>query len=192
MAMLIPLRGDFNASDLRRLAREAKDANQARRLLALAAIHDGGSRTDAAAIGSVTLQIIRDRVVRFNEQGPAGLINTKAPGNPPKLNDEQRQALARLVDRGPIPAVDGVVRWRRKDLVRWIFEEFTISMDETTAGRELKAMGFAKLSARPRHDAQNEFEMDAFKKGSPPNWLPSGPNFPRAPGSSCGGRTKPA
>ncbi len=118
MAVPIPLRDDFDGPGFRRLAREAEDANQARRLLALAAIYDGGSRTEAATIGSVTLQIIWNWAVRFNKRGPAGLINTKAPGNLSKLNDEQRQVLAKIVDSGPIPATHGVVRWRRKDLVR--------------------------------------------------------------------------
>ncbi len=173
MARPIPLRTDFDGRGLRCLARETKDAAQARRLLALAAIYEGGSRSDAARIGSVTLQIVRDWVLRFNERGPAGLVNGKAPGSPSKLNDAQRLALARIVESGPIPAVHGVVRWRRKDLARWIFEEFHISLDETTVGRELKALGFAKLSARPRHYAQNEFEVSAFKKTSPSNWGPS-------------------
>ncbi|BDA85021.1 hypothetical protein Sa4125_25630 [Aureimonas sp. SA4125] len=164
MATPIPLRTDFDGPGLRRLARETKDANQARRLLALAAIYESGSRTGAARIGSVTLQIARDWVLRFNAHGPAGLINVKAPGSSSKLNDKQRHALAKIVESGPIPAVHGVVRWRRKDLAQWIYEEFAISLDETTVGRELKALGFAKLSARPRHYAQNEFEVDVSKK----------------------------
>jgi len=192
MASPIPLRDDFDGSALRRLARATKDADQARRLLSLASIYDGGSRTDAATIGTVTLQIVRDWVVRFNKRGPTGLINIKAPGNSPKLNDEQRLALARIVESGPIPAIHGVVRWRRKDLVRWIFEEFGISMDETTVGRELKAMGFAKLSARPHHYAQNEFEVDAFKKTFPPSWRRLRRSSPKAPRWNSGGRTKPA
>ncbi|BDA87254.1 hypothetical protein Sa4125_47960 (plasmid) [Aureimonas sp. SA4125] len=190
MTTPIPLRADFDGLGLRWLARETKDANQARRLLALAAIYEGGSRTDAARIGSVTVQIVRDWVVRFNERGPAGLVNVKAPGSPSKLNDAQRQALAQIVDSGPIPAIHGVVRWRRKDLVRWIFEEFRISLDESTVGRELRALGFAKLSARPRHYAQNEFEVEAFKKASQPSWRPSRPNSRRAPKSSSGGLTR--
>lgn len=190
MATPIPLRVDFDGLGLRRLARETKDANQARRLLALAAIYEGGSRTDAARIGSVTLQIVRDWVLRFNERGPAGLINVKAPGSPSKLNEAQRRALARIVESGPIPAIHGVVRWRRKDLAQWIYEEFAISLDETTVGRELKALGFAKLSARPRHYAQNEFEVEAFKKTSPPNWQASRPSSRRAPRSSSGGPTR--
>jgi len=95
-------------------------------------------------------------------------VNGKAPGGPAKLNDAQRQALVKIVESGPIPAIHGVVRWRRKDLVQWIFQEFRVSIDETTVGRELKALGFAKLSARPRHYAQNELEAAAFKKTSPP------------------------
>jgi len=135
----------------------------------LGEIYDGGSRTQAARLGGVTLQIIRDWVLRFNARGPDGLINGKAPGNRPKLNADQRQALAQMVEDGPIAAIHGVVRWRRKDLARWIFEEFGIALDETTVGRELKALGFAKLSARPRHHAQNEFAVDDFKKTFPPS-----------------------
>jgi len=125
--------------------------------------------------------VIRDWVLRFNAHGPEGLINRKAPGNRPKLNQEQRQALARLVESGPIPAIHGVVRWRRKDLARWLFEEFRVEVDETTVGRALRAMGYRKLSARPRHYAQNELEVDAFKKTSPPHWRRSRPACPPAP-----------
>src|SRR3712207_2417369 len=164
MAVPIALREDFDGPGLRQLAKQTKDATQARRLLALAEIYDGGSRTDAARIGAVTLQVVRNWVLRFNKHGPDGLINGKAPGNRPKRTEEQRQALARMVESGPIPALHGVVRWRRKDLARWLFEEFRIEVDETTVGRELRAMGFRKLSARPRHYAQNELEMEAFKK----------------------------
>ncbi len=181
MAAPIPLCSDATATELRRHARRTRDASQARRLLALAEIYDGGSRSEAARIGGVTLQIVRDWVVRFNSLGPDGLLNRKAPGPKPKLNEDQRRALATLVDSGPIPAVHGVVRWRLKDLAQWIFEEFGISVSETTLSRELKALGFRKLSARPRHYAQNELEMEQFKKRSQPLWKRSGRAFRRAP-----------
>jgi transposase len=168
MVRAVELRKDFDAARLRRLARRSKDSGQARRLLALAEIYDGGSRTDAARLGGVTLQSVRDWVLRFNAHGPTGLIDLKAPGRQPKLNDAQRLALKAMIEAGPIPAVHGVVRWRLVDLVQWLSEEFAVSLDETTVGRELKAMGFRKLSARPRHHAQNEFAVEAFKKTSPP------------------------
>jgi transposase len=167
MVRAVELRKDFDAARLRRLARRSKDSGQARRLLALAEIYDGGSRTDAARLGGVTLQSVRDWVLRFNAHGPTGLIDLKAPGPQPKLNDAQRLALKEMIEAGPIPAVHGVVRWRLVDLVQWLSEEFAVSLDETTVGRELKAMGFRKLSARPRHHAQNEFAVEAFKKTSP-------------------------
>jgi len=170
MGRVVALREDFDGPALRRLAKGSKDAGQSRRLLALAEIYDGGKRKDAARTGDVGLQIIRDWVLRFNAKGPGGLIDGKAPGKPPKLNDGQRQALARIVESGPIPSVHGVVRWRRKDLAQWIFEEFRISLDESTVGRELRALGFRKISARPRHKGQNEFAVEDFKKTSPPRW----------------------
>ena len=74
MGAAISLRADFDAEGLRRLARKSKHAAQARRLLALALIYGGGSRSDAARLGNVTLQIVRDWVLRFNANGPDGLI----------------------------------------------------------------------------------------------------------------------
>src|SRR4051794_41376848 len=125
--MPVPLRTDFNAAALRTIARQTKDGPQARRLLALAAIYEGASRTEAARIGGVTVQIVRDWVVRFKAHGPEGLVNRKPPGQPSKLTDAHRAALAARVDAGPIPAVHGVVRWRLIDLIAWIWEEFRIT-----------------------------------------------------------------
>ena len=92
--MPIPLRDDFDAAELRREAKKSKDGGQARRLLALAAIYDGSTRREAAKIGGVTLQIVRDWVLKFNAHGPSGLIAGKAPGQTPRLTTEHRAALA--------------------------------------------------------------------------------------------------
>src|ERR1700675_4382767 len=166
MAIPVALRGDFKASQLRGLARKTKDAPQARRLLALAAIYDDATRTEAAKIGGVGLQIIRDWVLRFNARGPDGLLDGKSPGQPSKLNDVQRQAIVRMIESGPIPAVHDVVRWRLIDLTQWVFEEFRITIAKQTLSRELRAMGYRKLSARPRHHAQAAGAIEDFKKSS--------------------------
>ena len=171
MAAPIPLRGDFDASQLRSLARRTKDGPQARRLLALAAIYDGATRNEAAKIGGVGLQIIRDWVLRFNARGLDGLLDGKSPGQPSKLNDVQRQAIVRMIESGPIPAVHGVVRWRLIDLAQWVFEEFRITIAKQTLSRELRAMGYRKLSARPRHHAQAEGVIEDFKKTSRRAWM---------------------
>jgi transposase len=173
MSVPIPLRRDFSAARLRGLAKKAKDGPQARRLLTLAAIYDGATRSEAAKIGGVGLQIIRDWVLRFNARGPEGLLDRKPPGQPSKLNDGQRQVIARMVESGPIAAVHGVVRWRLIDLAQWIFEEFRITIAKQTLSRELRAMGYRKLSARPRHHAQAEGAIEDFKKTSPRVWTQS-------------------
>jgi transposase len=92
MGSAVSLREDFDAERLRRLARQTTDAAQARRLLALASIYDGGSRSNAARLGSVTLQIVRDWVLRLNAHGRDGLINDKAPRPKSRLDDTQRAA----------------------------------------------------------------------------------------------------
>jgi len=76
--------------------------------------------------------------------------------------------------RGPVPAIHEVVRWRLIDLMQWVWEEFGISLSEATMSRELKELGYRKVSARPRHHAQNEFAIEDFKKTSPPSWRRSG------------------
>ncbi|WP_085979595.1 IS630 family transposase [Roseibium sp. TrichSKD4] len=167
MGAAIPLRDDFDGCTLRRLARVCRDAKQTRRLLSLAVIYDGGSRSDAAHIGGVTLQIIRDWVLRFNASGPNGLKDTPKSGRPSKLDEQQRRALIEIVERGPYPSVDAVVRWRLKDLAAWILSEFGIVVDERTVSRELKNAGYRRLTARPQHPAQNEFAVEDFKKGFP-------------------------
>jgi putative transposase len=79
--------------------------------------------------------IIRDWVLRFNARGPDGVLDGKSTGQPSKLNDTQRQAIAGMIESGPIPAVHGVVRWRLIDLAQWIFEEFRITIAKQTLSR---------------------------------------------------------
>ena len=167
MGTAIPLRGDFDAAGLRRLAKRGRDGAQTRRLLALAVIYDGGRRSDAARFAGVGLQIIRDWMLRFNADGPEGLTDRKASGPPRKLSEEQRAALATVVESGPDPAIHGVVRWRRCDLAAWLRDRFGISLAVTTVGQELRRMGYARLSARPRHYAQDRDALEAFKKTFP-------------------------
>jgi len=168
--MPISLRADFDASQLRLEAKRSKDGGQARRLLALAAIYDGSRRTEAAKIGGVTLQVVRDWVLKFNAHGPSGLIAGKARGQRARLTTEHRTALARMVEDGPIPAVHGVVRWRLVDLCQWVFEEYRVIVSPQTMSRELRAMDYRKLSARPRHHAQAANAIENFKKVSHRAW----------------------
>ena len=174
MARGIPLRDDYDGEDLRALARSTGDAKQARRLLALSLIYDGGTRSEAARHGDVSLQTVRDWVLHFNAAGPDGLVDGKSTGTPPRLNAAQRAALSRVVEDGPAPYVDGVVRWRLSDLVAWVHDAFAISLDQSTVSRALRDMGYRKLTARPRHHAQDPEAIAAFKKTSPPAWRKSG------------------
>ncbi len=119
-------------------------------------------------------------VHRFNAEGPDGLINRTLPGAPAKLNDAQRAWLVETVERGPNPAVDGVVRWRAKDLVVLIWQEFSISLSEDVVWKELRRLGFRYLSARPRHHAQDPQAIEDFKKVSDSAWRRSGPGLSRA------------
>jgi transposase len=180
MGQAVAVRTDFTTGEVRRFARRAKDSAQARRLLAIAAVLDGASREEAAKIGGMDRQTLRDWVIRFNEQGPGGLINIPSPGVPPKLDAQHRAFLARLVEEGPIPAVHGVVRWRACDLIMRLHEEFGISVSDDTIYRALKALSFSHVSARPKAYKQDPDAMDAFKKTSPSAWQKSAQSSRRA------------
>lgn len=173
MSAAIGLRQDFDAATLRRMAAQAKDADQARRLLALAAVYDGMSREQAARIGGMDRQTMRDWVHRFNEHGADGLINVKSHGRPPKLSMEQKEELRRLVEAGPDPEKDGVVRWRCVDLKRVLGERFAVDLSEVSLGRILKQLGFSHISARPLHPKQDQQAITTFKKTfAPACWRP--------------------
>lgn len=164
MGSAVKLRDDYSADDLRRLARLSKDVRQSSRLLSIAAVVDGMRRADAARIGGMDRQTLRDWVHRFNEAGPAGLVDQWSPGPPSRLSAKQRAELAAIIEKGPDRAVNGVVRWRRVDLKRVIKERFGVDYDTRYVGKLLHRLGFSHISARPQHPAQDADIIAAFKK----------------------------
>jgi transposase len=166
MPSAVKLRTDFSAKELRKLAKRVKDNNQARRLLSLAAVLDGMNREDAARIGGMDRQTLRDWVHRFNEAGPDGLLDRWSDGPEPRLSTAQKVELAALVEAGPDRELDGVVRWRRVDLKRVIKQRYDVDYQERHVGTLLKQLGFSHVSARPRSPGQDAETMATFKKTS--------------------------
>jgi transposase len=164
MPAAVRLRADYSAPDLRRLAKASKDSNQSRRFLSLAAIAEGRKREEAARIGGMDRQTLRDWVHRFNELGPDGLLDRHGGGVESRLSESQLSELAGIVEAGPDPERDGVVRWRRIDLKRVIKERFSVEFHERYVGVILGKLGFSHISARPRHPGQDVEIIDAFKK----------------------------
>ena len=163
----VGLRGDFDAAGVRRLAREAVNADQVRGLLAIAAVYEGMSREDAARIGGMDRQTLRDWVHRFNDEGAAGLVNRPPPGNPRRLTSEQEAELAKVVEAGPCSAGLGhLARWRCIDLKALIQDRWGVDDHERTIGKLLDRLGFSHMTMRPRHYRQDEVAMEAFKKTS--------------------------
>jgi transposase len=166
MSAAVKIRSDYSASELRRLAKHAKNSRQSRRLLSLAAILDGMSRADAARIGGMDRQTLRDWVHRFNRFGPEGLLDAHANGSVSKLSVEQKAELAVIVEQGPDIERDGLVRWRRADLKGVIKSRFGVDYHERYVGKLLHQLGFRHISARPRSPGQDAATIAAFKKTS--------------------------
>lgn len=157
-------RTDLSSADLRREAARARDAKASRRMLALALVLDGRSRTEAAQCCGMDRQTLRDWVHRYNAEGLAGLVDRPLPGRPPRLSAEQMGELAVIVDTGPDPEVDGVVRWRRIDLCEVVDRRFGVRVAERTMGTILRRLGFVRLSARPCHPQSDAEAQAVYKK----------------------------
>jgi transposase len=164
MPAAVALRPDWDAKRVRAAAREVEDADQARRLLAIAAAYEGQDRTAAAKIGAMDRQTLRDWVHRFNAAGPEGLIDRKPAGAARRLTPEQEAELTALIEAGPDFERDGVVRWRCVDLQHLILTRWNIAYHERTIGKLLRRLGFRHISARPRHLGQDPAQLEAVKK----------------------------
>ncbi len=160
-------RTDLSAEELRAAARGTKDGYQARRLLALALVLEGASRTAAARAAGMDRQTLRDWVHRYNGEGVAGLRDRPRSGRPAQLSEAQLAELARLVEAGPDPALHGVVRWRCVDLQGEIRTRFGVEISERHVGRLLQRLKVTRLSVRPRHPQADEAAQRDFKKTSP-------------------------
>lgn len=186
-------RTELDAAGLRVAAARGKDAAASRRMLALALVLEGHTRTEAARAAGMDRQTLRDWVHRYNASGLDGLKNHANPGGPSrKLTAEQEAEFAGWVRAGPRLEAHKVVRWRCKDLRAEIERRFGVEMHARTVGKLLARLNFSRVSVRPRHPEQDVAAQAAHKK-TLPSWSP--PSFPNMRGesrSSCGGKTKPA
>ena len=160
-------RTELSARELRAAAAKSTDAKAARRMLAIALVMDGVDRRTAAESCGMDRQTLRDWVHRYNAEGLAGLSNLRSTGPTPRLSATQKAELAQMVREGPDAAVDGVVRWRRIYLKRQIEARFGVTMHERTVGKQLAALGFRRLSVRPRQPKSDPEAQETFKKTSP-------------------------
>jgi len=163
-------RTELDAAGLRRAAGCERDAAASRRMLALALVLEGLTRTEAARAAGMDRQTLRDWVHRYNAEGLAGLRDRVGETGPKRrLSPEQETELADWVRRGPDLATDGVVRWRRADLARVIAERFGIVLAERSVGHVLRRLGFRRLCVRPRHPGHDAAAQASFRRTSPPS-----------------------
>ena len=166
MGSPLSLQTDYGADALRDLAKRCRDTRQARRLLSLAAVYDGMKRTEAARIGGMDRQTLRDWVIRFNDEGPEGLTDQQRPGSISRLTDAQLTELRDVVETGPDLEIHGVVRWRRIDLQKIICERFGVTYSERVISALLARLSFSRITGRPQHPGQDPQVIEAFKKTS--------------------------
>jgi transposase len=167
MAGLEITRSDYTSVELRALSGRCSDGAQVRRLLALALVLDGRSRTEAARLNGMDRQTLRDWVHRYNAEGVEGCKSRSSPGRAPALNEQQMAELRALVIEGPDPQIHGVVRWRCVDLKAEVARRFQVAVHENTIGRWLHELRLTRLQPRPVHPQKDPQAEATFKKTSP-------------------------
>jgi len=159
-------RDDHSIDELRREAGRCRDSKQARRLLGLAMALEGFSREAAAKAVGMTRQTLRDWVHRYNAGGVEGLRNKPISGRPARLSEAQLLELDAIVEAGPDPDKDKVVRWRCVDLKAVVAEKFDVDLSEDRIGYIMNQRGYRRLSVRPQHPKADAAAQEDFKKTS--------------------------
>lgn len=167
MVAIVITRRELTAAELRAAAAKSRDAQASRRMLALALVLEGVDRKTAAETCGMDRQTLRDWVHRYNAEGLGGLSNRRGAPRSRRLDPGQVAEVVSWLEAGPDPAVDGVVRWRRQDLRARIAKRFGVELHERTVGKYLAALGYRRLSVRPRHPRTDPDAQEAFKKSLP-------------------------
>jgi transposase len=167
MVAIAITRTELKAGELRAAAAKSRDAQAARRMLALALVMEGVDRKTAAGTCGMDRQTLRDWVHRYNAEGLAGLSNRRSAPRGRRLDPGQVAEFVSWLEAGPDPKEDGVVRWRRQDLKRRIAARFGVELHERTVGKYLASLGYRRLSVRPHHPKADPEAQAAFKKTSP-------------------------
>jgi transposase len=159
-------RTDLSAAALRAVAGKTADGAVVRRLLAVALVLEGRSRTEAALLNGMTRQTLRDWVHHYNSEGVAGLRSRSGPGRPPFMSEAQMEDLKEIVLQGPDPARHTVVRWRCADLCQEVAERWSVTVCEQTMGSWLRRLKMTRRQPRPYHPKKDPEAEVTFKKTS--------------------------
>ncbi|MDQ2762791.1 MAG: helix-turn-helix domain-containing protein [Pseudomonadota bacterium] len=160
-------RTDRSSGELRALSAKCRDGAQVRRLLVVAMVFDGASRTEAAAGNGMDRQTLRDWVHRYNEGGVDALKSRESPGHTPALTGAQMAELYQLVVDGPDLATAEVARWRIVDLQGAVTRRFLVDVHHSTVGKWLHQLRLTRLQPRPVHLKKDPEAEMAFKNTSP-------------------------
>lgn len=155
---------EYSAKELRELASHERDGAVVRRLLAIAAVLDGDSRTKAARHNGMDRQTLRDWVHRYNAESVDGLHSRDIPGRPPALSDDQMEELRQMVLDGPDPKRHQVIRWRCADLRDEIAARWSVRLHVRSVGKLLHRLKMTRLQPRPYHPQVDVVAQETYKK----------------------------
>jgi len=165
MGSALKIRTDFTSAELRRHALRELSGRSAARLYAIADALDGLSRKEAADRAGIDRQTLRDAVIRFNEEGLAGVHDRPKGHRRRHLTEDEEAQFAATIEIGPDPERDGVSAWTRADMCQWIEDNFSKTYHPSSLSRVLRRMGFSRQKIRPSSPKADAVAQERFKRG---------------------------
>jgi transposase len=159
----IPLKKSFTSDQLYKIAKKEKDAKVRSRILGIAASLEGKSRTQAAKIAGLNLNIFRIWIKRYNENGLEGLRSIKQTGRPKKLSPEKQEILRQKILNGADFEKDGRIRFRLLDIQDYLRTDHQIDHCQSSIWYILKDLGLSWISVRPKHPKTTDEAIQEFK-----------------------------
>ena len=152
----------FDDIDFKALIAKETNARMRIRLLAIAHVKEGASRTQTAKYLKVSRGSVNKWVSLFLAHGIDGLREKVRSGRPTKLTEQQIEQFKQYVLKQS-HKVDGG-RLMAQDFSDYIYEQFSVKYSIWNIYRLLHALNFSWISSRSRHPKQSDEVQDAFKK----------------------------
>lgn len=166
MTKRILICSELSPQDLRQASFTAETRRERQRMQAIAHSMEGMTRSEAARLGDMSNQALKDAIKRYNAEGCAGLKDRPHTGRPPKLDDAQRAALHDIALAGPDIEKEHLSAYTREDLAGIAKAKWNVSYGATSIGRILREMGLSRQKTRPSHPKKNAEAGQAFLKNA--------------------------
>ena len=174
---MLSFRLNITANQRKELDRKLKTAQQLgdlrtiKFILAIFAVVHYERTEQAAVVLQLSVEQVERYAYLFLCYGAAGVAFKKSSGRRPKLNQDQKLELARLIDAGPAECGFDGNCWRSPMIHQLILDKFKVSYSVFYIAELLKSLGFSFQKARFVSDHLNQIKRRDWRQKTWPQAL---------------------